>query len=225
MGSASASKSKQQSTSEGGSWNQSASGGSSYGMTDVWGAQQPALQQLYAQAGQLAAGQGQYGQAAQQVAGQAQDAWLRQLTPGGNPYFSNNVQSAIDQATQGFTHGVLPELEARGVGVGQYGGQRDSLARGEAAGQFGQALAQQVAGMYSNQYAADQQLAGQALGMSGAIQGMQSAPLTTAAGIIGGPAMVSQQGAQNWAQSLGQAFQKSQSTGSSGSMGLGVAAK
>jgi hypothetical protein len=183
--------------------NQGTSLGASQTTSDIWGAQQPGLQQLYAQAGQLASGQGQYAAGANQVAGQAQNAWLQQLTPGGNPYFSISVEAAINQATQGFNREVLPALDARGVAVGQYGGARDNLARGEAAGLFGQGLANSVAGMYSNQYSADQQRASAALGASGQIQGMQTAPLSTAAGIIGGPTVLSQQQALSQAQNTG----------------------
>lgn len=188
--------------SQGGSYGQSAT------TSDVWGAQQPALQGLYAQAANLAGGTSAAGQGAAGVADQARGAWMNQLTPGGNPYFERSVQGAIDQATRGFTEGVLPELDARGVAVGQYGGARDSLARGQAAGTFGEGLANQVAGMYSQQYAGDQQRALGALGLSGNVQGLYTQPLQTASGIIGGPTVLSQQqsssGAQNSAYNQSQ---------------------
>ncbi|MGL4650334.1 MAG: hypothetical protein ACRC1H_13080, partial [Caldilineaceae bacterium] len=134
MGSANSSKQKQTAGSwaEGGSdnqsFNQSAQGGSSYGQgttsQGVWGQQAGALNDLYGQAQGLMGGTSAPGQAAQGVAGEARNAWLSQLSPGGNPYFEKSVQGAIDSATQGFTRNVLPELDARGVGMGQYGGAR-----------------------------------------------------------------------------------------------------
>src|SRR5215471_11442890 len=91
--------------------------GTSIGTQDVWGAQSPALAELYNQARTMVAGQdaGRTGRNQQGIADQARNAWAQQLTPGGNPYFEKSVQSSIDQATQGFNRNVLPELESRGV--------------------------------------------------------------------------------------------------------------
>ena len=177
--------------------------GQSSGTQDVWGAQQPALQQIYRQAQNLAMGNNPMGQASQGVATQARNAWADQLTPGGNPYFERSVQGAIEQATQGFNRDILPQMDARGVQAGQYGSERDNLARGQAAGDFGKALSQNVAGMYAQQYGTDRALAGQALGQSGQIQGMQTAPLTTAAGIVGGPTVLGSQQSTNQSGSFG----------------------
>jgi hypothetical protein len=196
-------------------------GGQSSGTQDVWGAQSPALAQLYSQAQQLMSGQGAAGQGAAGVAQNARNAWADQLTPGGNPYFERSVQGAIDSATTGFNRNVLPELEARGVGVGQYGGQRDSLARGQAAGDFGDSLQRNVGQMYAGQYQGDRALAGQALGQSGMVQNMQTAPLTTAGSLIGGPTVLGQQQASNFGQqsaqnsSWGSALSNNQSMGTS----------
>jgi hypothetical protein len=253
MGSASASQSKQQGSSSlqgsstsgnysaGESWGDSGgmSLGQSTGTQDVWGAQQPALSALYAQARQLMGGQGAIGQGAAGVAGQARNAWADQLSPGGNPYFERSVQGAINSATTGFNQNVLPALDARGVATRQYGSERDNLARGQAAGDFGASLANQVGGMYAQQYQGDRALAGQALGYAPQMQAMQTAPLTTAAGIIGGPTVLgqqqstslannyAQQGSTNTAQGWGssQNTARSGNTGSSGSGSVGVMQK
>jgi len=221
------------------SWNQSTGGGfnrsgsenwnqqGSSQTQDVWGGQAPYLQQLYQQAGQLAQGGGAMGN----IANQAQGAWLQQLTPGGNPYFERAVQGSIDQATRGFTQGVLPALEARGVGVGQYGQPRDQLARGQAAGEFGAGLANSVAQQYASQYQGDQGRALQALGMGGQIQDMQSAGLRQGAQIIGGPTVLGQGSsfgtgygssfgdAQNWNQSTGGSSEWNRSSSTATSKG------
>jgi len=253
MGSASGSESKQQGSSiatgssnsgnmaSGQSWGDSGgmSLGQSTGTQDIWGAQQPALSQLYAQAQQLMGGQGAMGQGAAGVAGQARNAWADQLTPGGNPYFERSVQGAINSATTGFNQNVLPQLDARGVATRQYGSERDNLARGQAAGDFGASLANQVGGMYAQQYQGDRALAGQALGMAPQMQAMQTAPLTTAAGIIGGPTVLgqqqssslannfAQQGSSNYSQGWGTSSNmlRSGNTGSSNSASVGVAQK
>lgn len=243
MGSANASKSTNKGTSwaSGGSENESRNWSNAIGSSlsaaqsksDVWGAQQPALSSLYDAALNFAQARTPAGQSAQQVAGQAQNAWMQQLTPGGNPYFERSVQGAIDQATQGFTQQVLPELDARGVQVGQYGQARDSLARGQAAGIFGQGLANTVSGMYANQYQGDQNRALSALGQAQQVQNLQSAPLTTAAGIIGGPTVLqdsqslaqAQNQSQSWGQSIGNAWNNASSNtsgkGASGGVGVG----
>ncbi|MGL4649829.1 MAG: hypothetical protein ACRC1H_10505 [Caldilineaceae bacterium] len=186
------------------------------------------MNDLYGQAQGLMGGTSAPGQAAQGGAGEARNAWLSQLSPGGNPYFEKSVQGAIDSATQGFTRNVLPELDARGVGMGQYGGARDNLARGEAAGMFAQGLSRDVGGMYANQYAGDQNRALQALGMSQGIQGMQTQPLRDAGALIGGPTVLGQsqntQGASNWGSSIGQSFGQSWNQASSNSAGSGKSA-
>jgi hypothetical protein len=57
--------------------------------------------------------------------------------------------------------------------------------------------------MYAQQYQGDRALAGQALGMAPQMQGMQTAPLTTAAGIIGAPTVLGQQQSTNTASNYG----------------------
>jgi hypothetical protein len=178
------------------SGSQSMGAGSALSTQDIWGPQGDALRGLYGQAQGLMQGQGPAG-AMNQIGQQGAQAWGQALQPGGNPWFDANVNAAIDQATSGFTRGVLPELESRGVGAGAYGTSRDQLARGEAAGQFGQGLSQQVAGMRSQQYGIDQALRGQALGMTGAMQQAQAAPLGMAQGLIGGPTVLGQSSSQN----------------------------
>jgi hypothetical protein len=204
------SESQQQSTANSTGWNYGQNqsfnlgqqGASNFGQTsqDVWGAQSPALQSLYG-AAQSMLGSG----AGQGVTDQAQAAWAQQLTPGGNPYFSQSLQGAIDAATRGFNQNVLPGLADQGVRADAMGTPRHQLAVGQAAGQFGQDLTNMVGQMSSQQYTADQNRALGALGMSGQMQGMQFAPLLAAAQAIGGPTVLgqSQTGGQSFGTSVG----------------------
>lgn len=230
--------------------NQSLSGGSSTGTNQsqssqgIWGAQQPGLENLYGAANQLISGGGAAGPA-NQIADAARQSWMSTLTPGGNPYFSQNVQGAIDQATQSFNRSVMPELDARGVGAGQYGSSRDQLARGEAAGLFGQGLSRSVTDLYAQQYGADQQRQMQGLGMTGAMQGAAFAPLTQAQGLLGGPTVLGQssssgstnasnfgssfgssQGtASGWNQAISDSFARGKNAGSGSSANVGIGGK
>lgn len=220
-----------QSSNYGGQQSSTAGGQQATSGQDIWGGQQPALQQLYQTAQGLLSGQGSQSAGAQGVANDARGAWLQQLQPGGNPYFSQSMQGAIDAATRGFNQNVLPGLADAGVAAGAYGMPRDQLARGQAAGQFGQDLTNMVGQMATQQYQGDQNRALGALGMSGQMQGLQLAPLQLAGQMIGGPTVLgqSQSSGFNTGQSYGynvgqssgfsQGGATSQGTGSGASRG------
>jgi len=192
----------------------------SYGLTgsqqsqDVFGAQQPALQQLYGAAQGLLGQSSGAGAGAQGVANDARGAWLGQLQPGGNPYFSQSMQGAIDAATRGFNQNVLPGLADAGVAAGAYGMPRDQLARGQAAGMFGQDLANMVGQMATQQYQGDQNRALAALGMAGQMQGLQLAPLQLAGQMIGGPTVLGQGSSFGQNASSSSGFAQSSGSGS-----------
>lgn len=202
-------KSQSQGTSEQDSYGYNQAGNQASSQQNVWGGQQDALQSLYGQAGGLMDGSNPYGQAAQGVAGQGAQAWGQQLQPGQNPYFDQAVQASIDQASDSFKRQVLPELESRGVGAGAYGGSRDQLARGEAAGMFGQSIAQTAAQQRAQQYSGDQSRVLQAIGLTPQMQQSQYAPLSVAASLIGGPTVLG--GSQSTGFSLGENTSHAQS--------------
>jgi hypothetical protein len=182
------------------SMNQSLSNQGSQSMSgqNVWGAQQGALGDLYGQSQGLMAGTNPYGQQAGALGAQGQQAWAQQLTPGQNPYFDQAVQASIDQATDSFKRGTLADLDARSAGVGQLGSSRDRLATGEAAGMFGQSIAQTAAQQRAQQYGSDQDRALQAIGMTGNMQQSAYSPLSVAASLIGGPTVLSQAQSSGW---------------------------
>ncbi len=183
---------------------------------DVWGAQVPALTSLFGGA------QGLIGQQSQ-VQQPAQQAWESMLTPGINPQFSQALDAAIAQATQGFTRDVLPQLRTNAAGMGAYGGVRDQLAQGEAAGLFGQGLQRTAATALSDQWNQQQQQRLAALQMAPMIGGLGNQNLVTAAQVIGGPTVLGQSFGQGW----NQAGSSSTSTGTSSqsSKGFGIQGK
>jgi len=193
---------------------QSGSTQGSLNTQDVFGAQQPALQQLYGAAQGLLGQSGGAGMGAQGVANDARGAWLQQLQPGGNPYFSQSMQGAIDAATRGFNQNVLPGLADAGVAAGAYGMPRDQLARGQAAGMFGQDLTNMVGQMATQQYQGDQNRALGALGMAGQMQGLQLAPLQLAGQMIGGPTVLGQASSFGQNSSSSSGFAQSSGSGS-----------
>jgi hypothetical protein len=179
---------------------QSSAGGSSgFSSQDVFGAQQPALGQLYASA------QGLLGQGPSQLMGQGTQALGDMLSPGVNPQFSAMLQQSIDQATQSFNRDVMGGLRADAVGAGEgnYGGPRDQLFRGQAAGEFGRGLLQSSTQAMGNEWGRMQAQRMQALGLMPQFQQMQWAPQLAAAGMIGGPTVLGQSGQQAWNTSQG----------------------
>jgi len=233
MGSFNQSKQSQQnwagseSESAGGGFNQT--GQQSTSGQNVWGQQAGALGDLYSQAQALLGGGSPYGQAGAGVGQAGTQAWQGQLPPGANPYFDQAVQASIDQATQSFKRQVLPELDARSVGAGALGGSRDRLATGEAAGLFGQSIAQTAAQQRSQMYESDQNRVLQAIGLTPNMQQSQYAPLSVAASLIGGPTVLSN--AQSSGYGNAQTWQQAQSSSQAGgagkgsSLGMGILSK
>lgn len=195
----------------------------------VYGAQQPGLGAVYGGAQGLATGSSPYSAGVQGVTDAGTAAWQQQLQPGSNPFFDQSVQASIDQATDSFKRQVLPELDSRGVGAGQYGSSRDQLARGEAAGEFGAGLAQSVAQQRATQYSGDQTRALGAVGLTPQMQAGQIAPLSLAASLLGGPTVLGQSQSSGFGMGENTTHGESQATsrgkGSSINMGASAGAK
>ena len=187
---------------------------------NVWGNQANSLDSLYAAAGGLLNGSSAQGQQAQAIGNQGQQAWASQLTPGANPYFDQAVQASIDQATDSFKRGTLADLDARSAGVGQLGSSRDRLATGEAAGLFGQSIAQTSAQQRAQQYSSDQDRSLQAIGMTGNMQQGAYSPLSVAASLIGGPTVLANSQSSGWGQGGSTGYGSAQSSGGGISSGF-----
>lgn len=209
-------------------FNQQVSNQGAQSTQGVWGAQQPGLEQLFA-TGQSILGGGGVAPGMQGVANQAQQAWGQALQPGGNPYFSASMQAAIDQATRGWREDVMPTLTDQGVAVGGFGEPRHQLALSSAAQGFGRDLGQLATQGYAQQYAADQASRLQALGMTGAMQGAQAAPLSLAQQLIGGPTVLGQSSSFGNSMGVGGSSGASNaggwSSGTGRSMGMGFLGK
>ena len=217
MGSIGSSKgsSKGMSSSQSDMYGYNQSGQQASSAQNVWGAQGGALGDLYAQAQSLMGGGSPYGQAGAAVGQAGTQAWQGQLTPGSNPYFDQAVQASIDQASDSFRRQVLPELDARSAGAGQLGSSRDRLATGEAAGLFGQSVAQTAAQQRAEQYSGDQNRVMQAIGMTPMMQQGAYGPLSVAASLIGGPTVLNQAQSSGFGQ--GENFGHTESMGTQSS--------
>lgn len=118
------------------------------------------------------------------------------LSPDTNPYLRQAVQGAQATLAQNYTDpgGVMSSIRTGAQQAGQYGGSRQALAEGVAAGRFGQQSAQLANQMYSDAYRSGLDTFGQT---------MEFAPQALQANIV--PAsMLSSVGAQkeNLAQSM-----------------------
>ena len=185
--------------------------------TEPWSGQQPFLREIFSQAqnmfqndrpnyfpGQTIAGQTADTRAGQQAfrdaAGgltdlnnSAQQAAQFNLTEGrdvaNNPYLQSAIQAAIRPAQQAFTDsgGALSNIRSAAMSAGSFGGSRQGIAEGLAAGRFGQSILDTSAGMSNAAFQNGQQQATATLGL------MPS--LGQAAQLPG--QMLSQVGAQN----------------------------
>lgn len=192
----------------GGSSNQSSSGyGYGYNQSlaqslnastqNVWGAQAPALQNLYGQAGNLAASQADAGARSQGLVDAQQGnvnagmGALRNLASGGGPlaaYAAPNNELArqqLDQASaaigENFNRNILPGITSAAGQVGGIGGSREALARGVAAGDASNAISRAATDIYSQQYGIGAQAAA---GMNDSMLSAASAIPGAAAGAV-----------------------------------------
>lgn len=156
------------SSSTGYGYNQSLAQSMNASTQNVWGAQAPALQDLYGRAGQLAGQQGDAGAVQQKLVNDNMGAVnggigaLQDLAAGGgvlanyaNPN-SDMARSMLDNASQAigenFNRNILPGITSAAGQVGGIGGSREALARGVAAGDAANAIGRAATDIYSQQY-------------------------------------------------------------------------
>lgn len=215
-----------------GSQQSSSSTGSSYGYNQslaqsaqgVWGPQAGALADMYGKASGLANSQAsQVPAAATRLAGkvtpQAQYG-LNQMQQFANPNSALAQRQTADLAStvgDQFKRQIMPGIQsAAGLG-GNIGGSRQALAQGVAAGDAAKAISSGATDFFSNAY---NQAASAAQALPGMAQsvynlGMQPfqaawAPLSSMAGILGGPTVLN----KSLAQSVGQNMSSQASQGS-----------
>jgi hypothetical protein len=210
--------------------NQSSSSGSAYGYNQslaqslsqqgVWAPQAQQLAGMYGQAGQLAsAQQATVPGAAAAQSGQVMPAarfGLTQMQQFANPnsdLAQRQTAALADTVGQQFGRTILPQITSSAGLGGNIGGSREALAKGVAAGDAAQAISSGATDFFSNAY-------NQAATAAGALPGMASqvfnlgmapfqaawAPLTSLAGVLGGPTVLgqslsrAQSAAENWQQ-------------------------
>lgn len=188
----------------------------------IWGGQSPFLEALYSAAQGLQGQQsGQVGATANAYAGKGMNALttgissMKDIATTGGPvgqYANPNnalAQQQLSQLSQNigqnFQRDVLPALNSQAGVAGAMGQSRNALARGVAASDAQNQIAQAGTNLYAQQYGIGAQAAGAAtqarLNAAGELPGMgqslynlglspftaQWAPLTALAGILGGP--------------------------------------
>jgi hypothetical protein len=185
-------------------------------LQSIWGPQAQALSGMYGQTtGLLNQQMGQVPGAAQGLAGQVMpgaQAGLDLMQQYSNPN-SQLAQSQLadysQQVGQQFNREIMPGIRSQAGITGNMGGSRAALAQGVAAGDAATAIAQGGRDIYSHQYdLASQnaqllpQLASQVYNLGMAPFASMWAPLTSAAGIFGGPTALS----ASQGQSLGESW-------------------
>lgn len=179
------------SSSYGYGYNQSLAQSLNASTQDVWGGQAPALQNMYGQAGNLAASQQDAGARSQGLVDANMGAVnsgigaLQNMAQGGGPLAAyaqpNNAlaRQQLDAASaaigENFQRNIMPGITSAAGQVGGIGGSREALARGVAAGDASNAIARAATDIYSQQYGIGAQAAA----------GQQDAMLSAASGLPG----------------------------------------
>lgn len=163
---------------------------------------------------------------------------LAQYAQPNNALAQQETESLAQTVGDQFRRQVLPGLTSNANLTGGLGGSRDALARGVAGGDAARAISQGATDLYGQQYAIGAQAAqGQTsaqLAAGSALPEMASsiynlgmtpqqaawAPLTSAAGVFGGPTVLGQSYGLSQAQSLAQNWGNSQSSGKSTEAGF-----
>jgi len=199
---------------------------------DIWGAQSPYLQELYAGAGGLLASpnqaQSQGVQSATNYAGspalsnligRSQTALGTTLDPQQNPYLQGAIKSAIRPLTQNYQENVLGGITDEFAAAGQHGGSRQGIAEGIAGREYLQQVGDIGTEMAYGDYTGGQERM---------LQGLSQAPTVANLGLM--PSQIYQQAGQvpwqnlsNYQQLIGAPTTLTQSSGSSESDSFNVA--
>lgn len=203
---------------------------------NVWGAQAPALGNMYGQAQALAGKQAGAGAASQALVDRNMGAVnqgigaMGKIAGGGGPLAAyaqpNNAlaRQQLDAASaaigENFQRNIIPGITSAAGQVGGIGGSREALARGVAAGDASNAIARAATDIYSQQYGIGAQAAaGQTDAMLTAASAMPGAA-TSAVNLGMSPYAAAWAPLQSMAQILGGPTVLGQSSG----MGISQAA-
>lgn len=102
-----------------------------------------------------------------------------------NPYLQSAMQAAIRPITQSYVDpgGVMAQIRQNAVEAGQYGGSRQGIAEGIAAGRYAQTIGDKLAQMASEGYGQGLDTFGRTMALSPAIMQTQLAPAQTLASV------------------------------------------
>ena len=196
---------------QGGSSSQSSSQSIQYPDT-VWGVQVPFFENLYSQANAMMESGGNQDQA-QGLFEQGLGGFNQLMNPGVNPYLDAYSQDVM----QNFTDEIMPALGSSAAGFGQFGGSRQGVAEGVAAGYANKDITNMASQLYNDDMnrmlgAMQQMPQFGAFGMSIPWFGMNQM-----AGILGAPTVLGG-GGMSSSQSTGSSFDVSgsESSGISG---------
>lgn len=126
---------------------------------EVWQGQAPWLQQMYAQASQATNGVNADPQTYAQFQNMTQGAGagLNQWADPNNPAVQAQLGALNNQLTNTFNNDLMPAIGSAAASAGQFGGGRQGVAMGEAAGQIANAQQQGAASIMGNAYNQAQQ--------------------------------------------------------------------
>lgn len=82
-----------------------------------------------------------------------------------NPYLQDQAGAITTQANQNLQNNIMPSLNMGAMATGGFGGSRQGIAQGLAAGQTQQGITSSLAGLYGNAYEQDQNRGVQKYGM------------------------------------------------------------
>lgn len=150
--------------------------------------QAPYLEWLRSQGQSLAGSQLGGGSQFQQSLGQQQNALSSFLQgPQENPYLMGQIQQGQDLINQNLQRNVLPGISSGAIQAGQFGGGRQGVAEGIAAGDAADAGSRFAQNLIGQDYQAQQQRALQALALAPSINQGAFSPLMNFGNLLGGP--------------------------------------
>src|SRR5574340_258074 len=122
-------------------------------------------------------------------------------TAASNPYLQQMAQGLAAQSNQNLMQNVMPQLTSGAIMAGGYGGSRDAITRGIAAGNAQAGLDASIANLYGQDYAQRQQLETQLASQNG---GLASNQAITNAQIQAARDLAAQGNAIQWGLGTGQ---------------------
>lgn len=127
-----------------------------------------------------------------------------------NPYLQQAMQAAITPITQSYVDpgGVMSGIRTNAANAGQYGGSRQGIAEGVAAGRYAQAIGDATAKIGSDAYAKGQDIYSKTLGLLPQWQGANNSNIQANSGAL--------TAATNAAQTNAQTVDQLQQTGLTG---------